>query len=60
MTEYLILKETSAHAFGQLVENILKDGWICQGGVSITHKSNTNEIVYSQAMIRTTKQTSNL
>jgi hypothetical protein len=58
-TEYLLIEEWSHDEFAFAVNEAMKSGWRCQGGISIcvteSHDRNENEdfsYTYAQAMVR--------
>jgi hypothetical protein len=59
-TEYRVVEGESSWRLTELVQQLIKDGWGCQGGVSVTHfgkvrhgpNIGTDWYNFCQAMVR--------
>lgn len=49
--KYIVVLDIASEAFCQEVDGKLRDGWVCQGGVSVVATSNNTKYKYTQAMI---------
>ena len=50
-TEYRVIVKDSSYDLIVDVNYFLKDGWVCLGGVSLSHDS-YGRLVYAQAIIK--------
>jgi hypothetical protein len=50
--KYMIVTEWRQEVFEKVVQQFLDEGWILQGGVSITVNANTGTIYTAQALVK--------
>jgi len=53
--EYRVVGSWDADDFERLVNNMLREGWRLQGGVSIAYSGSPPYIAYVQAVVRQTQ-----
>ncbi len=54
ITKYLVEKEHSRRELETTIEKRLAEGWLLQGGVSVSMTPGSDYVIYAQALVKGT------